>query len=190
MCLAGGVGLNAVAVGRIVAEGPFEDVFVMPAAGDAGAAVGAAMLPNPVQSPLRHVALGEALDPDATRRFFDDCGIGYTEHEGEGIAEAVAEKLAAGAVVGWMQGRFELGPRALGQRSILCDPRDPGAKDRLNSRVKHRESFRPFAPRVLAQLAEDLFVLPPPRAPGLAPPGACTRRFITSPLPAPDASVP
>ena len=190
LCLAGGVALNAVAVGRIVAEGPFEDVFVMPAAGDAGAAVGAALLPAPAHVTLRHVALGEALNLDATRSFLDDCGISYQEHPGDGIADAVAAKLAEGAVVGWMQGRFELGPRALGQRSILCDPRDPGAKDRLNQRVKHREPFRPFAPSVLAERADDLFVLPPPRAPGAPPPGAWTRRFMTSTVPARDARVP
>ncbi len=190
LCLAGGVALNAVAVGRILREGPFDDVFVQPAAGDAGGAVGAALLPNPAPNPLRHVALGEDLDIGATRRFLDDCGIAYQEHEGDGIADAVARRLAEGAVVGWMQGRFELGPRALGQRSILCDPRDASAKDRLNQRVKHREPFRPFAPSVLAERSDALFVLPPPRVAGGGSPGAWSRRFMTSTVPARDDRVP
>lgn len=190
LCLAGGVALNAVAVGRVIREGPFEDVFVQPAAGDAGAAVGAALLPQPGPNPLRHVALGEDLDVAATRRFLLDCGIPFQEHEGEEIADAVAARLSEGAVVGWMQGRFELGPRALGQRSILCDPRDPAAKDRLNQRVKHREPFRPFAPSVLAERSAELFALPHPTGPDLSAPGAWCRRFMTSTVPALDHRIP
>lgn len=190
LAMAGGVALNAVAVGRILREGPFDDVFVMPAAGDAGGAVGAALLASPGPNPLRHVALGQGLDAGELRRFLDDCGIPYTEHEGDAIATAVADRLARGQVVGWMQGRFELGPRALGQRSILCDPREASARDRLNARVKHREPFRPFAPSVLAEQSGDLFELPPARAPGAPSPGGWTRRFMTSTAPARDARIP
>ena len=183
LCIAGGVGLNAVSIGRIVREGPFEEVFVMPAAGDAGSAVGAAMLAHGVcRDPMTHAAWGEAIDPEAARRFLDDGGIAYTDHGDEGIAAAVAARLAGGQVVGWMQGRFELGPRALGQRSILCDPRDAAAKDRLNARIKFRESFRPFAPSVLAESASSLFETPAA--------GAWTRRFMTSTVRALDERVP
>jgi len=186
LCLAGGVALNAVANGRILREGPFDDIYVQPAAGDAGGAVGAALLPEPRANPLRHAALGEDLEPGEIRRFLDDCGIPYREHEGDGIADAVAVELARGRVVGWMQGRFELGPRALGHRSILADPRDPAMKDRLNQRVKHREPFRPFAPSVLAERSSALFSLPAPRVVGDPSPGAWTRRFMTSTVPARD----
>ncbi len=183
LCLAGGVALNAVSVGRILREGPFEDVFVMPAAGDAGSAVGAAMLAHGTcRDTLRHPAWGEGIDIDAARRFFDDGGVSYRDCGEAGIATAVAERLAQGQVVGWMQGRFELGPRALGQRSILCDPRQAEAKDRLNARIKFRESFRPFAPSVLAEFAGELFDVPAA--------GAWTRRFMTSTVPARDDRVP
>lgn len=177
LCLGGGVALNSVAVGRILAEGPFADVFVMPAAGDAGSALGAALLGAGLPPvPLRTAAWGEDLAPDRVRAFLDGGGIAYTEPPD--IAVATAERVASGQVVGWMQGRFELGPRALGQRSILADPQNPDAKDRLNQRIKFRESFRPFAPSVLAEASADLFDLPSG--------GAGSRRFMTSTVPARD----
>ena len=177
LCLGGGVALNSVAVGRILHEGPFDDVFVMPAAGDAGSALGAAIVGAGFPAvPLRHAAWGGGLDPDRVRAFLEGGGIAYSEPAD--IAVAVAERVAGGQVVGWMQGRFELGPRALGQRSILANPCDPDAKDRLNRRVKFREPFRPFAPSVLASASPDLFALPPG--------GAFSRRFMTSTVPARD----
>ncbi len=183
LCLAGGVALNAVAVGRILREGPFEDVFVQPAAGDAGSALGAALLgSNCPRTPMTHVALGAGIDVDAARAFLDDGGIKYEDCAAQGIAGTVADRLARGQVVGWMQGRFEFGPRALGQRSILADPRPAEAKDRLNARIKFRESFRPFAPSVLAEASSDLFDLPNC--------GAWTRRFMTSTVKAKDARIP
>ena len=183
LCLAGGVALNAVSVGRIVREGPFDDVFVMPAAGDAGSAVGAAFLAHGTcRDSLRVPGWGQGIDVDAARRFFDDGGVSYEDRGEEGIAVAVAERLAQGQVVGWMQGRFELGPRALGHRSILCDPRAAEAKDRLNARIKFRESFRPFAPSVLVDFSPELFEVPAA--------GAWTRRFMTSTVAARDARVP
>lgn len=171
LCMGGGVALNSVAVGRILAEGPFDDVFVMPAAGDAGSALGAALLGSGLPAaPLRTAAWGEPLDPDRVRSFLDGGGLTYSEPED--IAAAAAERIAAGQVVGWMQGRFELGPRALGQRSILADAQSPAAKDHLNQRIKFREPFRPFAPSVLAEASPELFHLPSG--------GAWSRRFMTS----------
>ncbi|MCB9745880.1 MAG: carbamoyl transferase [Alphaproteobacteria bacterium] len=181
LCLAGGVALNSVAIGRILREGPFDDVFVQPAAGDAGGAVGAALLgAGSPRSRLKHAAWGQDVDPARARRFFDDGGIKYSEPED--ICEAVAERLVEGQVVGWMQGRFELGPRALGQRSILADPREAEAKDRLNNKVKFREPFRPFAPSVLASTSPELFEL--------GPNGAETRRFMTSVVPVKSDKIP
>jgi len=175
LCLAGGVALNSVGVGRILREGPFDDVFVQPAAGDAGSAVGAALLAaDAPRQPLTRPGWGAPIDLDRTRAYLRDGGIEHTD-QGDDIHEAVAERLAAGEVVGWMQGRFELGPRALGHRSILCDPRKPEDKDRLNNKVKFREPFRPFAPSVLASASADLFELPSG--------GGWTRRFMTSTVP-------
>ncbi|MFN7145355.1 MAG: carbamoyltransferase [Myxococcota bacterium] len=177
LCLGGGVALNCVAVGRILREGPFDDVFVMPAPGDAGSALGAALLAaGGPQVTLEHAAWGAALDPDEVRRVLVDGGIAHREVADPAVE--AAERLARGEVIGWMQGRFELGPRALGQRSILANPRDPATKERLNRKVKHREPFRPFAPSVLAEASADHFVLP--RG------GAWTRRFMTSTVPAKD----
>jgi len=181
LCMAGGVALNSVAVGRIIREGPFEDVFVQPAAGDAGTALGAALLAaGGPRVPLTHAAWGADLDPGQVRGWLEEQGAKYTEPED--IAAISAERLARGEVVGWMQGRFELGPRALGQRSILADPRDVEAKDRLNRKVKFREPFRPFAPSVLADFSPELFELPEG--------GSWTRRFMTSVVPARDQRIP
>lgn len=181
LCLAGGVALNSVAVGRVIAEGPFQDVFVQPAAGDAGGALGAALLAaGGPRVPLISAAWGADLDPGQVRGWLEQQGARFSEPED--IASATAERLVSGQVVGWMQGRFELGPRALGQRSILADPREFEAKDRLNRKVKFREPFRPFAPSVLAEFSGELFDLPPA--------GAWTRRFMTSVVPARDQRVP
>lgn len=181
LCMAGGVALNSVAIGRLIAEGPFDDVFVQPAAGDAGGALGAALLAaGGARVPLHSAAWGADLDPAQVRAWLDQQGATYAEPAD--IAVATAERLVQGEVVGWMQGRFEMGPRALGQRSILADPRVPGAKDRLNKKVKFREPFRPFAPSVKAEFSPELFDLPSG--------GAWTRRFMTSVVPARDDRVP
>lgn len=180
LCLAGGVALNSVAVGRLLRDGPFDDVFVQPAAGDAGGALGAALLASGgPRAVLEHAAYGADVDPDHVRGFLRDGGISFTEVSD--VAAAVAERLVQGQIVGWMQGRFELGPRALGQRSILADPRDAANKQRLNDKVKFREDFRPFAPSVLAAASAELFELPGG--------GAWTRRFMTSVVPARDQRV-
>jgi carbamoyltransferase len=160
LCLAGGVALNVVANARILKEGPFKRLFVQPAAGDAGGAVGAAAeayvrraKKRPSGSPLRSVLLGPQVPTQDVYRVlkgttaqFED----FRDREPE-LLEHVVEHLAAGKVVGWFQGRCEFGPRALGARSILADPRVPEMRDRINASVKKRESFRPFAPSVLEE---------------------------------------
>ncbi len=157
LCLAGGVALNAVANGRIRREGPFETLFVQPAAGDAGGCLGAAALAwveltGSVPEPLRHVFLGPRWSGDEVARLLAPTGLPALDFRGReaDLVAAVADRLAAGRIVGWFHGAMELGPRALGARSILADPRDPGVRERLNAQVKRREAFRPFAPSVLA----------------------------------------
>ena len=161
LCLAGGVALNSVMNGRIRREGPFEHMFVQPAANDAGTALGGALLiahgllglPR-VESP-EVVYLGpeySAADHEAAAR-----DPGLIIERPDDTVERTAELLAAGKIVGWFQGRMEVGPRALGNRSILADPRDATMKDTLNHRVKHREAFRPFAPSVLEEHAAEWF---------------------------------
>jgi carbamoyltransferase len=167
LCLAGGCALNSVANGRILRETPFEELYVQPAAGDGGAAVGAALygyhalLGKPRAFVMEHAAWGEAHGPDVTERFLREHGIPYERFDDEDrLLTRVVERLHDGHVVGWSQGRFEWGPRALGQRSILADPRRADMKDIVNTKIKFREPFRPFAPSVLAERASDYFVLP------------------------------
>ena len=156
VCLAGGVALNAVANGRIRLETPFEDVFVQPAAGDSGTAVGAAFhvwhqeLGRPRSFVLEHAYWGPAYAEDEAARALAGAGLRADRLDDEELFAHVAERIAAGDVVGWFQGRMELGPRALGNRSIVADPRRHDIKDVLNARIKHREPFRPFAPSILA----------------------------------------
>ena len=158
LCLAGGVALNCVANGRLAREGPFERLFVQPAAGDAGSSLGAAALAHvrltgrrPAVGPLEHVYLGPSFTPDEVFEVLDAAGLDALDFRGrEGdLLEATVDRLVAGKVVGWFHGRMELGPRALGARSLLADPRVPDMRDRLNRAVKKREAFRPFAPSVL-----------------------------------------
>jgi carbamoyltransferase len=170
LCMAGGVALNVVA-NRRLAEGPFRRLFVQPAAGDAGCSVGAAAAAHvrltgeaPPRQPLRHVYLGPAIATDDVHRLLSASSARFLDlrgREAELIGHA-ADRLAAGEVIGWAQGRMEFGPRALGARSILADPRQPGMRDRINALVKMREGFRPFAPAVLEALARDHFALDHP----------------------------
>jgi carbamoyltransferase len=161
LCLAGGVALNSVMNGRIALEGPFERIFIQPAANDAGTALGSALV-------LAHGRHGKPRVPDNELVYlgpaFSDAACEAAARSAQlrverpaDLMETVSELLAAGRIVGWFQGRMEVGPRALGNRSILADPRDPRMKDTLNRRVKHREPFRPFAPSVLAGSAADWF---------------------------------
>ena len=171
LCLAGGVALNCVGNGRILREGPFEDVWIQPAAGDAGGALGVAqfiwhqLLNQPRDAGPGDRQYGSLLGPqfsDAEARdaLGSDCPFEQFEDD-DVLCERVAGELAAGKLVGWFQGRMEFGPRALGARSILADPRDADVGRRINSDVKFRESFRPFAPAVLAEHAQEYFDLRP-----------------------------
>ena len=176
LCLAGGVALNCVANRRIADEGPFAELFVQPAAGDAGGALGAALWAThvvhalPRSAPLRSAFLGAAYAQDDIARFLDDSGVAHRAFDDHAaLCAEVAERLAEGQVGGWFQGRFEWGPRALGSRSIIADPRQPGMREKVNRTIKYREGFRPFAPAVLAGEARRWFDLPEGRADHLAP---------------------
>ena len=169
LCLAGGVALNCVANGEVLRDGRFEDIWIQPAAGDAGGALGAALAashrlfdePRHCEGgdAMRGASLGPEFDPDAVRRVLDAAGARYEMLSDEALINATASALAAGKAVGWFQGRMEFGPRALGNRSILADARSPTMQKTLNLKVKHRESFRPFAPSVLYEDVSDWFDL-------------------------------
>jgi carbamoyltransferase len=169
LCLAGGVALNCVANGRILQDGAFEDVWIQPAAGDAGGAVGAALAawhlelgrsrPTPAGDGMRGAFLGPAFSQEEIEAALAAEGAVFeTVTECDMIART-AEALADGNAVGWLQGRMEFGPRALGGRSILGDPRSESMQRTLNLKVKYRESFRPFAPSVLREDVADWFEL-------------------------------
>jgi carbamoyltransferase len=172
LCMAGGVALNCVANGRILREGPFKRLFVQPAAGDAGGCVGAAALAHarhcgaatPRRRQLDHVYLGPAYSSADVARVLAVAGVEASDYRGREVAliEAAAGLLGEGRILGWFQGRMEFGPRALGARSILADPRDPSMQERVNARIKERERFRPFAPAVLASEASRFFALDHP----------------------------
>jgi len=174
LCVAGGVMLNCVGNGRILREGPFENIWIQPAAGDAGGALGAALLiwhqlldhprtPDPTDS-QRGSLLGPRFGRADIRAFLDRIGAKYEiVDDEERLCDTVADLLAEQKVVGWMQGRMEFGPRALGSRSILGDARSREMQSLMNLKIKFRESFRPFAPSVLSERAHDYFDLPPDR---------------------------
>jgi len=164
LCMAGGVALNSVANGRILREAGVTDLFIQPAAGDSGAALGAAMfvhhqvLGHPRGFVMEHAAWGQEHSMDAIRAAASTSGFTAEECADEDtMLDRTAELIASGRVVGWHQGRFEWGPRALGQRSILADPRRAEMKDVVNVKIKFREPYRPFAPSVLADRADDYF---------------------------------
>jgi carbamoyltransferase len=163
LCLAGGVALNAVANGRIRPETAFDGVYVQPAAGDSGTAVGAAFhvwheeLGGERGFVMDHAYTGPEYSDAEIDAALASGGVTAERVDDERLFAEVAERIAAGDVVGWFQGRMEFGPRALGNRSILADPRRPEMKDVLNERVKHREPFRPFAPSILAEAAGEWF---------------------------------
>jgi carbamoyltransferase len=170
LVLAGGVALNCVANGRLLREGPFEALWIQPAAGDAGGALGAALFvwhqllkrPRQALQPdgQQGSLLGPAFDNATIEKLLRDKGIAAHHLEEAELLARVAELLAQEKIVGWFQGRMEYGPRALGARSILGDPRAPHMQARMNLKVKFRESFRPFAPAVLREHAPEWFDLP------------------------------
>jgi carbamoyltransferase len=167
LCMAGGVALNSVANGRILRETPFEEIYVQPAAGDGGGALGAALYAyhsvwnKPRNGAMKHAYWGKAYDAREVSTFLKQSGISHTHLEDEDrLLERVADAIDQGKVVGWFQGRFEWGPRALGNRSILANPGKAEMKDVVNTKIKFREPFRPFAPSVLIEKASDYFDLP------------------------------
>ncbi len=172
LTLAGGVALNCVANGRVLREGPFDRLWIQPAAGDAGGAVGAALLVchHRMGTPRRRVAgdaqrgslLGPRFASNDIELLLDSMGASYERIEDEAsLLDRVSRALADGQIVGWFQGRMEFGPRALGCRSILGDPRSLSMQQAMNLKIKFRESFRPFAPCVLAEKAHEIFELEP-----------------------------
>ncbi len=169
LCLAGGVALNCVANGKLLKEGIFDKIWIQPAAGDAGGALGAALAAwhqfagrprtklNGHMDQMQGSYLGPAYDNDAIRKRLDAVGARYEVLDDNEVISSTADMLAEGKAVGWMQGRMEFGPRALGARSILGDPRSPTMQKMLNLKVKYRESFRPFAPSILREDVPDWF---------------------------------
>jgi carbamoyltransferase len=170
LCLAGGVALNCVANGVLLRHGPFERIWVQPAAGDAGGALGVALavtydmkkLPRSVSGDSDEMIgsyLGPKFDPETIRQTLDLLGAVYRELSDEELFPEVVQALTQGKVVGWFQGRMEFGPRALGNRSILADPRLSHMQQTVNHKIKYREGFRPFAPAVLREEVGEFFNL-------------------------------
>jgi len=168
LCLAGGVALNCVANGKVLRDGGFRNVWIQPAAGDAGGALGAALAgyhlhkgqPRRINNrpdAMQGAYLGPSFTPAQIRAALDKQGAVYRELDDDELLRQVVDALIAEKVVGWFQGRMEFGPRALGNRSILADPRDPQMQKKLNLKVKYRESFRPFAPSVLREHVSEWF---------------------------------
>jgi carbamoyltransferase len=173
LCLAGGVALNCVGNGQILRDGPFDDIWIQPAAGDAGGALGAALytwyafLDNPRQADDKTDSqfgsfLGPAFDNGDIAAFLDKSGFPYRKLTDEELPGVVADLIADQKVIGWFQGRMEFGPRALGSRSILGDARHPETQRVINLKIKYRESFRPFAPSVLGEACPQFFHLDRP----------------------------
>lgn len=169
LCLAGGVALNCVANGRILREGPFRDIWIQPAAGDAGGALGAALViwyqyneqPRLTKGfdKMKGAYLGPKFTAAEIQGYLEAVGAKYQQLDDKALMPRLAEILAAENVVGWFQGRMEFGPRALGGRSIIGDPRSAKMQSVMNLKIKYRESFRPFAPSVLAERVADYFAI-------------------------------
>jgi len=168
LCLAGGVALNCVGNGRILREGPFKGLWIQPAAGDAGGAVGVALAAwhqleeqprkaNGRDDAMKGSLLGPAFSNEEIERFLAKQEAPYLRLNDDELVDRVARELAAGKVIGWFQGRMEFGPRALGNRSIIGDARNPATQSVMNLKIKYRESFRPFAPSVLRERVTDYF---------------------------------
>jgi carbamoyltransferase len=170
ICIGGGVALNGVANYKILKEGPFENVHIPPSPGDAGSAVGAAqylyhiyhknsknIFKDHAELINENVYVGPSYTNDEVLQYFKSKNISYESFDRESLLKKTAQLIADGNIVGWYQGKMEWGPRALGNRSILADPRREDMKDILNAKIKHRESFRPFAPSVLEEYASEYF---------------------------------
>lgn len=171
LCLGGGVALNGVANNRILKEGPFEKIYIPPSPGDAGSAIGCALYayytyfnnkrePENEQFAIsNNVYLGPSYSNEEIKSFLELQNIQYKEYEKVELINKVAKLISEKNVIGWYQGRMEWGPRSLGNRSILADPREEEMKNILNEKIKHREGFRPFAPSVLEEFVSDYFEL-------------------------------
>jgi carbamoyltransferase len=166
LCLAGGVGLNSVANWKILRETGFKEIYVHPAAGDSGGAVGAALyayhsvLGKPRTFVMEHAFWGQEYSESSIRAFLDEENIPYERLDDDRVLDRTVEALLGGQVIGWFQGRFEWGPRALGHRSIIADPRRRDMKDIVNTKIKFREPYRPFAPSVLNEAVHEYFDAP------------------------------
>jgi len=167
LVMAGGVALNSVANGRIIRETPFENVYIQPAAGDSGGALGAALyayhvlLGKPRSFVMEHAYWGAEYDEGEMRSAIEESGYGYRQiDDQDALLDRVVERLLEGKVIGWYRGRFEWGPRALGNRSILADPRSAEMKNIVNTKIKFREPFRPFAPVILEEHMNEWFNMP------------------------------
>jgi len=170
LCLAGGVALNCVANGRLLREGPFKNIWIQPAAGDAGGALGSALFGWYQYKGNKRVVvsktdcmegayLGPVFSDNQIQHFMEEKKIPYEKYSEKKLLQKTSEALNRGKVIGWFQGRMEFGPRALGNRSILGDPRSPKMQKIMNVKIKFRESFRPFAPAILAEHAKEYFDL-------------------------------
>ena len=170
LCLAGGVALNCVANGILLRENVFDKIWIQPAAGDAGGALGAALgayyimhgqarTPSDQSDSMQGSYLGPVYSDDYTEKVLTDIGANYARLDDDALIDQTAQAMADGLAIGWMQGRMEFGPRALGGRSIIADPRSPVMQKQLNLKVKYRESFRPFAPSVLRENVHEWFEL-------------------------------
>jgi carbamoyltransferase len=167
LCMAGGVALNSVANYKVLRQGPFEDIYILPAPGDDGGSVGAAywaynhVLEQPRGPALDHAYLGSEYSDAEIEGFLKKHDIAFEKIEDDrAFYDFCARALMDGKVCGWFRGRFEFGPRALGSRSIIADPRRPEMKEKLNATIKFREAFRPFAPSVLEERADEFFDIP------------------------------
>jgi carbamoyltransferase len=166
VCMAGGVALNSKANGRLLRESPFKQIFIQPAAGDSGGALGAALfvehilLKKPRRFVQEHCYLGAEYNEDDIEEAVRASGFPYEiEYDETKLTEKTVDDILAGKVISWFQGRFEWGPRALGNRSIIADPRDANMKDIVNTKIKFREPFRPFAPVIIEEAVEEYFEL-------------------------------
>ncbi len=169
LCMAGGVALNSVANGKILRQGLFDEIYVQPSAGDGGGAIGAALyayhmvLGKPRKFVMEHAYWGEEHSSAEIGTFLKENNIRHQRFDDEDkLLDRVVDRLQQGKVIGWFQGRFEWGPRSLGNRSILADPRRADMKDIVNTKIKFREPYRPFAPSVLVERADEFFDLSQP----------------------------
>lgn len=163
ICIAGGVAQNSVANGKVLDNTSFKNIYIPSAGHDAGTSVGSALfhyhhnLNKPRTKPVFHAYTGSKFSNEEIEKILTEKGVTYTKYDDEKLFEIVTEQLINAGVVGWFQGRAEFGPRALGHRSIIVDPRRKDAKELLNEKIKRRESFRPFAPSILAEYVEEYF---------------------------------